>query len=105
METGESSWAAAMREAREEACAEIEIDALIAVYDIPRISQVQLMHRARLVSHEIAPGVESLEVGLFCWADIPWDDLAFPSVHWTLKQWRAVRDQVAVVPARSPEFG
>jgi ADP-ribose pyrophosphatase YjhB (NUDIX family) len=105
METGESSWAAAMREAREEACAEIEIDALIAVYDIPRISQVQLMHRARLVSREIAPGVESLEVGLFRWGDIPWDELAFPSVHWTLKQWRATRDQVAVVPARSPEFG
>ena len=103
METGESSWAAAAREAREEASAEIAIDALIAVYDIPRISQVQLMHRARLVSRDIAPGVESLEVALFRWDEIPWAELAFPSVHWTLHQWRATRDQTAVAPARSPD--
>ena len=105
METGESTWAAAAREAREEACAEIEIDALIAVYDIPRISQVQLMHRARLRRPDIAPGVESLEVGLFRWAEIPWEALAFPSVLWTLEQWRATRDEAAVVPARSLDPG
>lgn len=103
METGESTWAAAAREAREEACAEIAIDALIAVYDIPRISQVQLMHRARLVRPDIAPGVESLEVGLFRWADIPWAELAFPSVLWTLEQWRRTRDDPAPVPGRNPE--
>jgi ADP-ribose pyrophosphatase YjhB (NUDIX family) len=102
METGESTWAAAAREAREEAFAEIAIDALIAVYDIPRISQVQLMHRARLLSPEIAPGDESLEVALFRWADIPWSELAFPSVHWTLHQWRATRDDPAPVPGRNP---
>ena len=103
METNESTWAAAAREAREEACAEIEIDALIAVYDIPRISQVQLMHRARLLRPDIAPGVESLEVGLFRWAEIPWDELAFPSVHWALEQWRATRDDAQPVPGRNPQ--
>jgi ADP-ribose pyrophosphatase YjhB (NUDIX family) len=102
METGESTWAAAVREAREEACAEIKIDALIAVYDIPRISQVQLMHRARLLNADIAPGVESLEVGLFRWAEIPWPDLAFPSVLWALEQWRATRDDTHPVPGRNP---
>ncbi|TNE36185.1 MAG: NUDIX domain-containing protein, partial [Alphaproteobacteria bacterium] len=52
----------AIREAREEACAQIEIEALLAVYNIPRISQVQLMHVARLTSDDIAAGPESLEV-------------------------------------------
>ena len=40
--------AGAAREAWEEARAEIAIDGLLAVYDIPRISQVQLIYRARL---------------------------------------------------------
>ena len=64
--------------------ARIEIDALLAVYNIPRISQVQLIYRARLAAPDIAPGPESAEVGLFAWADIPWDELAFPSVRWAL---------------------
>lgn len=103
METGESTWEAAAREAREEACAEIAIDALIAVYDISRISQVQLMHRARLLNADIAPGIESLEVALLRWDEIPWDDLAFPSVHWTLHKWRATRDDPRPAPGRNPE--
>jgi hypothetical protein len=57
---------------------------LLAIYDIPRISQVQLIYRARLVDEAMAAGPESLEVGLFEWDDIPWGDLAFPSVRWAL---------------------
>ena len=89
LEHGESSAEGARREALEEACAEIEIDALLAVYDIPRISQVQIFYAARLVNPHIAPGVESLETRLVDWTDIPWDDLAFPSVHWALHDHRA----------------
>ena len=37
----------ARREALEEACANIRIDRLLAVYSVPRLSQVQLMFRAR----------------------------------------------------------
>ena len=57
--------------------AHIEIDALLLVYSIPRISQVQVIYRARLVSPDVAAGPESQEVGLFTWDEIPWDDLAF----------------------------
>lgn len=88
LELNESAAEGAAREALEEACATIEIGTLLAVYNIPRISQIQLIYRARLASPDIAAGDESLEVGLFDWADIPWDDLAFPSVHWALKQFR-----------------
>ncbi len=76
-----------MREAWEEARAEIAIEGLLAVYDIPRISQVQLIYRAQLVSPEIAAGPESLEVRLFTWDEIPWPDLAFPSVAWALNHY------------------
>ena len=56
MEVGETAEQAAMREAREEANAEIAIDRLLAVYTIPRIAQVQIMYLARLTSDTISRG-------------------------------------------------
>jgi ADP-ribose pyrophosphatase YjhB (NUDIX family) len=87
MELGETVEEAARREAQEEACADIALDGVLALYSIARIGQVQVMFRASLASSGFAPGPESLEVRLFGWDEIPWDDLAFPSVHWVLKAW------------------
>jgi ADP-ribose pyrophosphatase YjhB (NUDIX family) len=84
LELNESTTAGAEREAWEEAQAKIQIEGLLAIYDIPRISQVQLIYRARLLDEAVAAGPESLEVRLFGWDEIPWDDLAFPSVRWAL---------------------
>ena len=50
----------------------------------------------------IAAGPESLEVGLFAWEDIPWDRIAFPSVHWALGAWRAAGDKPLGAPATNP---
>ena len=65
LELNETAAEGAAREAYEEAMARIEIDRLLAVYSIPRISQVQLINRARLLDADIKPGPESAEVGLF----------------------------------------
>jgi ADP-ribose pyrophosphatase YjhB (NUDIX family) len=97
MELSESVEDAARREAREEAMADIALDALLAVYSVPRISQVQIFFRARLLS-PIAPGPESLEVSLRHWDDLPVEALAFPSVRWALDDWRAAKGQTAPVP-------
>ena len=88
LELNEATSAGAEREAWEEAQAKIRIEGLLAIYDIPRISQVQLIYRARLVEESVAAGPESLEVGLFGWDDIPWPELAFPSVGWALNHER-----------------
>lgn len=93
LELNEAAAHGAVRETREEACAEIEIDALLAVYNIPRISQVQLIYRAKMVSPDFAPGEESEDVALFEWDRIPWDNLAFPSVIWALNHYDEVRGQ------------
>ncbi|MGH7046974.1 MAG: NUDIX hydrolase [Stellaceae bacterium] len=85
LELNESASAGAEREAWEEARARIEIEGLLAIYDIPRISQVQLIYRARLLDDAIVAGPESLEVRLFGWNEIPWADLAFPSNRWALQ--------------------
>ena len=50
------------------------------MYSVARIGQVQIMYRARLLSADVAAGVESEEVALLDWGDIPWDQLAFPTV-------------------------
>ncbi|MEO3428085.1 NUDIX hydrolase [Pelagibius sp. CAU 1746] len=102
MELNERAEEGARREAWEEARARLEIDQLLAVYSIPRISQVQLIFRARLTSPQVAAGPETLELDLFDWRDIPWDQLAFPSVHWALKDYRAVRDQRVFAPRGNP---
>jgi hypothetical protein len=54
---------------------------------------VHIMHIARLDSPQIHAGPESLEVKLFEWDEIPWSDLAFPSVRWTLTHFKAVEGQ------------
>ena len=99
MEQGESVADAARREAREEACADLELIDLLAVYSIPRISQVQMFFRARLADPAIAAGPESQAVALYEWDEIPFDDLAFPSVRWALEDWRARAGRTGDPPA------
>ncbi|HIF11295.1 MAG TPA: NUDIX domain-containing protein [Sneathiellales bacterium] len=102
LEENESPEHGAAREADEEAMAKIEIDALLGIYTIPRISQVQLMYRAKLVSDNVAPGIESLEVGLYAWDEIPWSDLAFPTVTWALEHFREAGDRIDFAPFTNP---
>ncbi len=98
LEIGESTEAGAAREAYEEARARIEIEGLLAVYNVVRIGQVQLMYRARLLSPHIAAGPETRELDLFEWQAIPWRELAFPSVDWTLRRALELRDHEGPFP-------
>jgi ADP-ribose pyrophosphatase YjhB (NUDIX family) len=102
LELNEGAEAGARREAWEEARADIAIDQLLAVYTIERISQVQLIYRAGLNTDDVAAGPESQEVALFAWADLPWAELAFPSVHWALKHFEEVRGERAFAPRANP---
>ncbi|HAA93428.1 MAG TPA: NUDIX hydrolase [Rhodospirillaceae bacterium] len=103
LELNETVLNGAKREVKEEACADIIVDGLLAVYNIPRISQVQMIYRAELIGGKFAPGVESLETALFGWDDIPWDELAFPSVRWALHHHREVGNEINFQPRTNPE--
>jgi hypothetical protein len=50
-----------------------------------------MFYLARLRDLDFAPGEESLEVQLFAEQDIPWDDLAFPTIRKTLELFFADR--------------
>ena len=102
MELGESVEEAAQREAKEEALADIEIDRLLAVYSVPRIGQVQVMFRAHLKG-DYGVGPESADVKLVDWKDIPWSELAFPTVVWALTHYAETRDQDVFTPFANPD--
>ena len=105
LELGERAEDGAVREAFEEAQARISIDRLLAVYSVPRISQVQIMYRADLDEPDISPGQESLEVALFDWADIPWAEIAFPTVGWALRHYRESAGKMDFAPYANPVDG
>lgn len=102
LELHEMTDAGAKREAWEEARASIDIETLLAVYTIPRLSQVQIIYRARLSDPAISAGPESLEVGLYTFDDIPWAEIAFPSVRWALRHYRESRHLASFAPFANP---
>lgn len=102
MELGESPEDGALREAWEEARVRLELTGLLAVYSIPRISQVQLLYRARFAEPGFAAGPESLEVDLFAWDAIPWGELAFPTVRWALERYHEVGEADPLTPTANP---
>lgn len=85
MENQETALEAAVRETLEEANARVEVLDLFSLFNIPHVSQVYLIFRARLLDLDFLPGAESLEVKLFEPESIPWDELAFPTVRETLR--------------------
>jgi len=91
MENGETTFQGAMRETLEEANARVEIGPLYALYNIPHISQVYILFRARLLDPDIRAGAETLEVKLLPEHEIPWDRIAFATVRHTLQHYYSDR--------------
>ena len=87
----------AAREAWEEAEARIVIGGLLGMFSISRIGQVHIFYHARFANDgmlEFAPGPESLDVQLMQPADIPWDEVAFPTTRWALDAWQDQQGKV-----------
>ena len=87
LENGETTIEGAIRETREEACAEVSVHGLYTVFNLPHISQIYMFFRADLVDASFSAGLESAEVRLFDESQIPWSELAFPVVRDTLKHY------------------
>ncbi|HXR19939.1 MAG TPA: NUDIX hydrolase [Steroidobacteraceae bacterium] len=85
LENGESLQTAAARESLEEAEARVEIGSLLAISHVLHAAQVHVTFRARLIDGHFGVGAESLECGLYEESQIPWDDIAFPSIKFALR--------------------
>jgi ADP-ribose pyrophosphatase YjhB (NUDIX family) len=95
MENDESTADAALRETVEEAGANIELGKLFTLLNVVRVHQVHLFYLARLRDLDFAAGIESLDVRMFSEEEIPWDDLAFPTIRTTLELFFADRAKLA----------
>ncbi|WFF40286.1 NUDIX domain-containing protein [Salinicola endophyticus] len=84
MENGETVEQAALRETREEASAVVDAPSLYTLISLPHIDQVYMIFRGEL-DGGYAAGPESLEVALFEESEIPWGELAFPTIERTLR--------------------
>jgi ADP-ribose pyrophosphatase YjhB (NUDIX family) len=84
MELGETTIEGAARETDEEAGAKFEMEGLITVMSVPRVGQVHIFYRARLLSDRFDPGHETIEARLFTQDEIPWEEIAFRTVKETL---------------------
>jgi ADP-ribose pyrophosphatase YjhB (NUDIX family) len=103
MEMGETVEEAARREVQEEACAQIRLDGILAVFSISRIGQVLIIFRAEFDGPpHFSAGSESEAVRLFLWEEIPWPQLAFPTNAWALRAWRAAGSSPPGAPAGNP---
>ena len=91
MENSETTGEAALRETEEEAGADIELGQLFTLLNVAQVHQVHLFYLARLRSLDFAPGIESLDVRMFAEHEIPWDELAFPTIRTTLELFFADR--------------
>jgi ADP-ribose pyrophosphatase YjhB (NUDIX family) len=91
MENEETTEEAAVRETEEEAGANVELGNLFTLLNVAHVHQVHLFYLARLLDLDYAAGIESLDVQLFAEHEIPWDDLAFPTIRTTLELFFADR--------------
>lgn len=80
MENGETLQQAAARETFEEAEARVNIGELYYVFSLPHINQVYLFFQGEVIDGKYGVGEESLESRLFEEHEIPWDELAFPTI-------------------------
>lgn len=103
MENGETTEQAALRETWEEAKARVQSQTLYMLFNLPHINQVYMFFRAELSDLDFAAGEESLEVRLFHEHEIPWDELAFPTIGKTLKQYFIDR-KVSEFPVRMSDI-
>jgi ADP-ribose pyrophosphatase YjhB (NUDIX family) len=87
LECGETLEVGALRETMEEAGANVQLDGLYTMLSIPHASQIYVMFRATLAEPVYSAGTESLEVALLSEAEIPWDEIAFSTIHRTLRHY------------------
>ena len=85
MENAETLQEGALRETKEETQASPKIISPYTAFSLTHISQVHFFYLADLGDEKFGPTPESSEVKLFKQDEIPWDEIAFPTVSKTLK--------------------
>ena len=93
MEIDETAEEAAVRETDEEVGLSLTLGRLLGVYSRPGPGILVVVFRARAGRKAPQRGHECLETAWFRPDEIPWDDLAFETTGWALRDWVALRER------------
>ncbi|MGC1404729.1 MAG: NUDIX domain-containing protein, partial [Thermodesulfobacteriota bacterium] len=88
VDRGETLEVAAIRETLEVTNLQVRLISLLNVYSYPGKAVVVVAYLAEAMSGVPEACDETLEVGLFQYEGIPWEDLAFPSTREALRDYR-----------------
>jgi len=87
MENSETAEQGAIRETMEESGASVDIIRLHSLYSLPQVDQVYAIFLANMKSEKFAAGIETLECKLVGPDEIPWDEIAFTAIKFSLKKY------------------
>ncbi len=90
LEMDESVEECAIREAQEETGVTVRLDGLVGIYSRPAPQGpgiVSIVFRGQATRGRPQPGREALEVRWFRPEDIPWQELAYDTTRWALRDW------------------
>ena len=87
LEVDETVHEAAIRETQEETGLVVEPGEIIGLYTRLEAAVVTIAFEARIVGGAAAPTPEALEIRAFSPDAIPWDQLAFRTTTWALRDW------------------
>ncbi len=94
MEIDETAEEAALRELEEEVGLKVKLGPLVGVYSRPAPESpgiLTVVFQGRQPRGRVRIGHEVLEARWFAPADIPWDELSFPTTHRALRDWLRTR--------------
>ncbi len=90
VDRGETLDSAALREVQEESGLVVRLRRLLGVYSLPQNPVIVVAYAGDVTGGSLKIDDESLAVRSFAPADIPWDQLAFPSTVQVLKDYLAL---------------
>jgi ADP-ribose pyrophosphatase YjhB (NUDIX family) len=99
VDRGEAVTTAAIREAREEAGLDVELDGLVNIYSYAKRSLIVIVYAARVVGGQLCTDDECLEARIFAADELPWEHLAFHSTT------QALRDFLASIGGPARRYG
>ena len=90
LEIDETAEECAVRETHEEVGVQVRLRGLVGVYSRPAPEApgiVSIVYRGRVERGEVDVGREALEARWFRPEKIPWDELAYETTRWALRDW------------------
>jgi ADP-ribose pyrophosphatase YjhB (NUDIX family) len=87
VDRGESLEAAALREVKEESGLDVRLIRLLGAYSSPGNAVIVIVYAGEVTGGSLRTDDESLEIRSFAPAEIPWEQLAFPSTSHALRDY------------------